>query len=367
MTLTYLKKRLSLLMQNAIKKYVTLFNWVSITTKLFLSLSVFFCTSIALADGFERQVDTFEQYQANRLQSEKDFVGRDLWILLNRESCSTVKIYSRPDSHAQVYVSDNPINVAINGFVAPFADIRHYYQIKLPNGKLGYISTDVLNYINPGDGKYKRWRNSEFEFDNNYETLTTDCFFDLPPEQLQDRIDKIVATKQAEDEAKKQKELVEKQASDDAKQKAQEEHYKQTREIEIARQQELANKAEYLKREAPEILKKMDNGDFCMTYGRFLRGDRIDKVGALENIAPYVNKEVARRKLSFNKTLIREERIRIGMSECELYAAWGFPKSNNRSAGSWGIHIQHLYGDWGPYVYTENGRVTSWQDAIPTH
>ena len=53
--------------------------------------------------------------------------------------------------------------------------------------------------------------------------------------------------------------------------------------------------------------------------------------------------------------------IFIGMSESALIACWGKPRDVNKSVGEWGTHKQYVYGDFGPYVYVENGYVTSWQ------
>jgi hypothetical protein len=58
--------------------------------------------------------------------------------------------------------------------------------------------------------------------------------------------------------------------------------------------------------------------------------------------------------------LVRERKLRLGMSEAGLMCSWGDPSSVNRSVGSWGVHKQFVYGR--VYVYVENGKVTSWQD-----
>lgn len=126
-----------------------------------------------------------------------------------------------------------------------------------------------------------------------------------------------------------------------------------------------------------DALRKTSKAKICMAYGKVLRGEEINEIGeslgeeVFENgeslptvdmkiSVKLVKAEALRRKLVFNDSLIRKEKVRIGMSECELYAAWGLPGEQNRTVGSWGVHIQHIYGN--SYVYTENGRVTSWQD-----
>jgi hypothetical protein len=74
-----------------------------------------------------------------------------------------------------------------------------------------------------------------------------------------------------------------------------------------------------------------------------------------------VKKELVCRKLKLDDSLVRKEHVNMGISECQLFASWGLPSDQNRSVGSWGVHTQHIYYS-GTYVYTENGRVTSWQD-----
>lgn len=62
-----------------------------------------------------------------------------------------------------------------------------------------------------------------------------------------------------------------------------------------------------------------------------------------------------------------EEKIWIGMEKNQLYLSWGVPSDKNNTVGSWGVHTQWVYGDFGPYVYLEGKDedslvVTSWQD-----
>jgi hypothetical protein len=59
---------------------------------------------------------------------------------------------------------------------------------------------------------------------------------------------------------------------------------------------------------------------------------------------------------------VKKEKIFIGMNKEQVVASWGLPQKKNRSAGSWGIHEQWVYGDFGPYVYFENNILKSWQD-----
>jgi hypothetical protein len=75
------------------------------------------------------------------------------------------------------------------------------------------------------------------------------------------------------------------------------------------------------------------------------------------------HQELVRRK-AFSMTdlaLIADQTIAPGMAEAAMLCSLGPPQSSNRSVGSWGVNIQYVYGQ-GRYVYTENGKVTSWQD-----
>ena len=67
--------------------------------------------------------------------------------------------------------------------------------------------------------------------------------------------------------------------------------------------------------------------------------------------------------------LIEQKKIRIGMSELALVCSWGGPGlygSVNESVSRWGVHKQWVYracsSCGAQYVYTENGKVTSWKN-----
>lgn len=64
---------------------------------------------------------------------------------------------------------------------------------------------------------------------------------------------------------------------------------------------------------------------------------------------------------------VAEQKLWIGMTDSQLYVSLGVPKDKNNTVGSWGVHSQWVYGDFGPYIYLEgkskdNLVVTSWQD-----
>lgn len=59
---------------------------------------------------------------------------------------------------------------------------------------------------------------------------------------------------------------------------------------------------------------------------------------------------------------IAEGKIWVGMSKEMVLKSRGRPSDINRTVGSWGIHEQWVYGILGPYLYLEDGVLTSWQD-----
>lgn len=59
---------------------------------------------------------------------------------------------------------------------------------------------------------------------------------------------------------------------------------------------------------------------------------------------------------------IAEKKIFIGMNKEQLVMSWGRPRDINRTGTSYSTHEQWCYGDFGPYIYVEDGVVTSWQD-----
>lgn len=108
------------------------------------------------------------------------------------------------------------------------------------------------------------------------------------------------------------------------------------------------------------LVRKLERNEFCHAYGEINRGRDLPNDMSAADAKDVIKKEAARRKISFNDKLVLNEKIKVGISQCHMYASWGTPDDENRSVGSWGVHIQHVYGR--SYVYTENGRVTSYQN-----
>lgn len=151
---------------------------------------------------------------------------------------------------------------------------------------------------------------------------------------------------------------------------------------EIARQKEYAEfEASYpmllakknIQRRAEDLntIKNLTSDEFCIAYGEVSRGDKLRMLGAEGyvdgEVLSILKKQAKYRKLNIDDAMVINQRIYIGMTRCMLYASLGRPAFENRTVGRWGVHSQHVYRKYGfvksdEYVYTENGRVTGWQD-----
>lgn len=121
-----------------------------------------------------------------------------------------------------------------------------------------------------------------------------------------------------------------------------------------------------------EAVQKLKDLRFATVYLTFDMPDRKSRQLALFTLAlkPRNAREIAGKDFYFTLPAwgaarmkdIRNERISMGMTEDQVLASWGYPRKMNNSTGRWGTHQQWVYGDFGPYVYFENGRLTSWQN-----
>lgn len=114
---------------------------------------------------------------------------------------------------------------------------------------------------------------------------------------------------------------------------------------------------------SPDRISGAPDHEICRSYAVFSAG-----IGWGARAAQYKD-EITRRNLLTPEEwqLASERKLRRGMSQCAMYVSWGNPDRENRSVGSWGTHIQHVYHAGlryvsPTYVYTQNGKVTSWQD-----
>ncbi len=56
-------------------------------------------------------------------------------------------------------------------------------------------------------------------------------------------------------------------------------------------------------------------------------------------------------------------RVNIGMTREQAIAGWGRPRDINRTSGSFGVHEQWVYGEYGSgYLYFEDGVLTTIQN-----
>lgn len=99
-------------------------------------------------------------------------------------------------------------------------------------------------------------------------------------------------------------------------------------------------------------VKSQTDLDLCRSYALMIGKTRDNSI---------VGQELQRR-LQSEWSTIKARHIQIGMSEAALVCSWGRPDRINTSTGSWGTKKQWVYGT-GQYVYTSNGRITSWQQS----
>lgn len=97
--------------------------------------------------------------------------------------------------------------------------------------------------------------------------------------------------------------------------------------------------------------------ELCQTYGQA-------RVGFLPEWQTAVFDELKRRNVLNQRDLqnIPRNRIQLGMTEVGAVCSWGPYVDRNSTVGPWGVNRQYVMGQFGPYVYTENGIVTSWQN-----
>lgn len=106
--------------------------------------------------------------------------------------------------------------------------------------------------------------------------------------------------------------------------------------------------------------------DVCERFGRYSSTKAFQDGPLVES---YFQETQKRRLLTAQEyTAIRERQIGLGMSECALFASWGRPTRANRSVSRNGVRVQYVYRHSGyyasttRYVYTEDGKITSWQN-----
>lgn len=106
---------------------------------------------------------------------------------------------------------------------------------------------------------------------------------------------------------------------------------------------------------------KMTTPALCDTFGKAIRQ------GAPEEQIRLLRGELATRTYYFDDSdldRVKNERMRVGMTDCGMYASWGLPTSANRTTTGAGTRVQYVYGLSGKrnYVYTEGGIVRAIQN-----
>ena len=84
-----------------------------------------------------------------------------------------------------------------------------------------------------------------------------------------------------------------------------------------------------------------------------------DAYGCPELTDEFVRRGVFRKR---HAAWIKAGQVVTGMSTAELRGALGAPHDTNRTVSRSGTHTRHVYGDFGPYIYTRDGVVTRWQE-----
>lgn len=299
---------------------------------------------------------------------DKEIVGKTLWAYYDSVECqSNFKIYT-PNSRTEIFVYEKPIQVKVINFSDNWITGPKYEFVILDENKTnGYMYYNDLNFER-GYTKYLYYT----LVDVDLVLLKNACLTNVNPEVKANLIKKeqderILAGKLAKENSEKlrlQKEAerqieIEKRMSAEAADKA-EEVKKQELESKRKENELILEKEKYIS-QFPIHLKEMYTFEFCMEYGNHIRQES-EKYDREAKVISAFNKEIKRRKLTLNNTLIKKQSIKLGVSECQLYASWGMPNDQNESVGSWGVHVQHIYKSNDTYVYTENGKVTSWQD-----
>lgn len=112
----------------------------------------------------------------------------------------------------------------------------------------------------------------------------------------------------------------------------------------------------------PEQVGTLGDGAICIRYGNAIRAKDEQQISMFRA-------EANRRKLLSavdDADTIAKENLRVGMSQCAMYASWGAATRENRTVTSGGASIQHVFGSYRVtrplYAYTRNGIVTTIQD-----
>lgn len=304
---------------------------------------------------------SFADYSPNQ---DEEVVGQVLWLYFDEQECrDNLKIYTQNTS-SDTYTGNHAVQLKVRDLSRNWVlGDRYYFDFLDENGTKGYAyHRDVSN--SRGYTKYLYYEKNQPDL----VLLKNACLTNVSPiikaQLIQQENQKRNATEKLARESS-QKEFDDKQRLKEEGLLEQLEKQKML-DAEKELEERAANEARALKekedyiRKLPEHLRSYSKDEFCIEYGRYLQ-KRNGEVDSEPRVQKAMSSELHRRNIKLNTAQIAQEKIKLGISTCQLYASWGRPDSENRSVGKWGVHIQHVYGS-GVYVYSENGQVTSWQD-----
>lgn len=296
-------------------------------------------------------------------EQDTAIIGKSLWVYYDKETCrNDVKIYpSQTDSDPYFY--NQPIEISVNNLnKTPFNwTAGRWYSVTLKNldNSNGHIVYDTLN------SNHGYTKNLYYIVDkNNFDLvlLQSACVTNLSPSEINKIFVKVNEEKlaheriidQENDRKRTERELkIQSDLADETK--------REEKLIADSIQADKDRQALTLKN-APKNIKSLTSSEFCELYGYMIRDQDIPDFGTASDMKKIMINEASRRKVKVNTKLVKGQLLKLGISTCELYASWGLPNDENKSVGSFGVHIQHVYSSSGVYVYSENGRVSSWQE-----
>lgn len=122
----------------------------------------------------------------------------------------------------------------------------------------------------------------------------------------------------------------------------------------------------------PSDLDQFDAWKLALDYHYFMTGKANERFYVYGTFGVYeggpillkqiedalLKKGIPKKDLEMAKT----EKIVVGMSLEGLYASWGRPTKENKTTTTRGVNIQHVYEQYGKYVYTKNGFISAIQE-----
>lgn len=296
-------------------------------------------------------------------EQDTAIIGKSLWIYYDKETCrDDVKIYPT-QSDSDPYSYNYPLEISVNDLnKTPFNwTAGRWYSIAIRDSgnSNGHIIYDALN------SNHGYTKNLYYIVDkNNFDLvlLQSACVTNLSPKEVKEIFNKVNEEKLASEKIIDQENERKKVERDLKIQSDQLAEAKREEQFIADRIQADKDKQALALKNAPKNIKGLSLSEFCEFYGYMVRGEDIPDFGSANDMKKIMTNEANRRGVKVNTKLVKEQLLKLGISTCELYASWGLPNNENKSVGSFGVHIQHIYTRSGVYVYSENGRVSSWQE-----